>query len=166
MQPSTTPEISVIIPVYNQELYLEQCLDSVLGQTLRDIEVLCIDDGSLDRSAEILKRYAKQDPRLTVIQQENQGAGTARNCGLRLAKGKYLSFLDSDDFFEPDMLLKAYQRAEKEKADFVVFNSDQYLTNEGVFDSCSWIIRQEDIPPYSPFSYRQLTDNIFKTFVG
>ena len=166
MEAVQQPEISVIIPVYNQELYLAQCLDSVLNQTFRKIEVLCIDDGSEDRSPEILGNYAKRDHRLKVFRQENQGAGAARNYGLRLAKGKYLSFLDSDDFFEPDMLLKAYQAAEKDRADFVVYDSDQYRTDRKRFEPCSWAIRKTDIPPYSPFSYRQLTDNIFQSFMG
>ena len=160
------PEISVIIPVYNQELYLSQCLDSVLAQTFQNIEILCIDDGSLDRSPQLLQQYAKQDQRVKVLRQGNKGAGTARNLGLSLAHGKYLSFLDSDDFFEPDMLEKAWKQAEKDQADFVVFNSDQYLTDEKRFAVFPWGLRKPDIPPYTPFTYRQLTDNIFKSFMG
>ena len=166
MQEYGSPKISVIIPVYNQEKYLEQCLDSVLGQSLDDIEVLCIDDGSTDDSINILERYGLKDRRIKILQQENGGAGAARNNGLRHARGKYLSFLDSDDFFDPDMLLKAYEQAEKDNADFVVFESDHYLEDEERFAPCTWAVRENDIPPYNPFSYRQLTDNIFKTFVG
>lgn len=167
MMPQTdVPGISVIIPVYNQELYLEQCLDSVLNQTFVDMEVLCIDDGSSDRSPEILENYAKKDDRLRIFHQKNQGAGAARNHGLRMAKGTYLSFLDSDDFFEPDMLLKAYEQAKRDQADFVVFESDQYQTDQDKFVPCSWAVRKADLPPYTPFTYRQLTDNIFESFVG
>lgn len=166
MADNSLPLVSVIIPVYNQEKYLEQCMDSVLAQSLKEIEVLCVDDGSTDRSKEILKKYAEQDRRVHILCQENAGAGAARNHGLRNAKGKYLSFLDSDDFFEPDMLLKAYEQAEKDRADFVVFESDKYLTDEGKYIASPWTLRKADIPPYTPFSYRQLTDNIFKTMVG
>lgn len=83
-----------------------------------------------------------------------------------MASGKYLSFLDSDDFFEPDMLELAYQKAEEDSADFVVFNSNQYYTDKGKFVEVSWTLREKEIPPYTPFSHRQMTDNIFKVFVG
>ena len=83
-----------------------------------------------------------------------------------MASGKYLSFLDSDDFFEPDMLELAYKKAEKDKADFVVFNSNQYYTDKGKFVEVSWTLREKEIPPYTPFNHRQMTDNIFKVFVG
>ena len=112
-------KVSVIIPVYNVEPYLKQCMDSVVGQTLKDIEIICVDDGSTDGSLDILKEYATEDSRIQIIEQKNAGAGAARNNGMRHATGKYLSFLDSDDFFEPRMLEKAYDLAEKDQADFV-----------------------------------------------
>ena len=111
-------KVSVIIPVYNVEPYLKQCMDSVVGQTLKDIEIICVDDGSTDGSLDILKEYATEDSRIQIIEQKNAGAGAARNNGMRHATGKYLSFLDSDDFFEPRMLEKAYDLAEKDQADF------------------------------------------------
>ncbi len=159
-------KVSVIIPVYNVEKYLRQCLDSVVHQTLKDIEIICVDDGSSDSSVSILEEYKKQDARIQIICQKNAGAGAARNAGLRIAKGDYLSFLDSDDFFEPDMLEEAYQTAETYQADFVVFGSDQFHMDKQDFVSVSWVMRMKDIPPYMPFGYRQLTDNVFKTFVG
>ena len=94
------PIVSVIMPVYNGETYLRQCLDSVVNQTLKEIEIICVDDGSSDRSVEILKEYAAKDERVMVLQQANAGAGAARNNGLSKASGKYLSFLDSDDFLK------------------------------------------------------------------
>lgn len=160
------PKVSVILPVYNAEKYLHKCLDSVVGQTLEDIEIICVDDGSSDSSLQILKEYAEKDSRVKVIAQANGGAGAARNNGLRSATGDYLSFLDSDDFFEPDMLELAYNAAEQYTADFVVFNSDQYHMDKDAFVEVPWVLRKADIPPYMPFSYRQLTDNVFKTFVG
>lgn len=92
------PSVSVIIPVYNIEKFLSACLDSVCSQTLKDIEIICVDDGSTDSSLAILHRYKKQDERVIVLTQQNQGAGAARNYGLSIAKGEYLAFLDSDDF--------------------------------------------------------------------
>ena len=83
-----------------------------------------------------------------------------------MATGKYLSFLDSDDFFEKDMLKLAYDNAEEDKADFVVFNSDQYYTEKDKFVEVAWTLRVKEIPPYTPFNHRQMTDNIFKVFVG
>ena len=99
-----SPKVSVIVPVHNAEKYLEQCLSSILGQTLEDIEVICVNDNSTDGSAEVLERFAVDDGRLRVLQSPGLGAGGARNIGLASAQGEYLSFLDSDDFFEPDML--------------------------------------------------------------
>lgn len=91
-------KVSVIIPVYNVEKYLEECLDSIINQTLKEIEIICIDDGSTDSSLNVLENYKKKDKRIIVLQQQNLGAGAARNKGLDLARGKYLSFLDADDF--------------------------------------------------------------------
>ena len=159
-------KVSVIIPVYNVEKYLNQCLDSIVGQTLRDIEIICVDDGSTDRSSEILKEYQKKDDRIKVIRQENAGAGAARNKGMDNAQGKYLSFLDADDFFESDMLEEAYACAEKDRADYIVFKSGQYNTEEDKYNYPKWVFQEEHLPPYRPFNYRQLTRNIFRVFVG
>lgn len=158
--------VSVIIPVYNAQDYIRKCVGSVMAQTLRDIEIICVDDGSPDNSLEILKELQAQDDRIKVISQPNGGAGAARNNGLRNATGEYLSFLDADDFFEPNMLEEAYNCAQEYRADFVVFNSDQYHMDKDAFVEVPWVMRTKDIPPYMPFSYRQLTDNVFKTFVG
>ena len=160
------PLVSVIIPVYNVEQYLRQCIDSVRAQTLFDIEIICVNDSSTDGSLKILEEYAQKDERIKVVTQPNGGAGAARNRGLSMASGKYLSFLDSDDFFEPEMLELAYQKAEEDKADFVVFNSDQYYTDKKKFINVSWTLREKELPPYTPFNHRQMTDNIFKVFVG
>ena len=95
--------ISVIIPVYNVAAYLPQCLDSVLSQDHRELEVILIDDGSTDDSGAICDRYAQRDNRVKVIHQKNSGAAAAKNAGLRIATGEYLSFVDSDDYLEPDV---------------------------------------------------------------
>lgn len=159
-------KVSVIVPVYNVEKYLIQCLNSISMQTLQDIEIICVDDGSTDSSSHILKEYSRKEHRLRIIHQENAGAGAARNTGLAAAAGKYLSFLDADDFFEPDMLEKAYWAAEADNADFVVFKSDQYYTDKNVFKSVDWVVRENALPPFHPISYQQMTDNVFKVFVG
>ena len=159
-------KVSVIIPVYNVEPYLKQCMDSVVGQTLKDIEIICVDDGSTDGSLDILREYAAEDNRIQIIEQKNAGAGAARNNGMRHATGKYLSFLDSDDFFEPRMLEKAFDLAEKDQADFVAYKSDQYHTEKKQFVSADWVIHENEIPPYHPFNHRQMTGNVFKVFVG
>ena len=123
-----TPKVSVVMPVYNVEPYLRQTLDSVLNQTLKEIELICVDDGSTDSSLDILKEYATKDNRITVMTQKNLYAGVARNAGLSQAKGEYLCFLDSDDFFEPEMLEESYNKAINDGADIVIWRSREYDT--------------------------------------
>lgn len=94
--------LTVIIPAYNAEKYLPQCLDSVIGQTLKDIEVICVDDGSTDGSASVLQAYAQKDSRISVLTQGNSGQSAARNRALEKAKGAYVQFLDADDWLDPD----------------------------------------------------------------
>lgn len=120
------PKVSVIIPVYNAEKYLRQCLDSVVNQTLRDIEIICVDDGSPDSSLSLLQKYASGDNRIKILQQENSGAGIARNKGLAMASGKYILFLDSDDFFELDLCENLFYQAEKTEADIILYDADCY----------------------------------------
>jgi len=115
------PKVSVIVPVYNVDRYLPQCLDSVVAQTLNDIEIICINDGSKDASLSILKEYADKDSRFKIIDKKNAGVSAARNDGIATATGKYIAFLDGDDFWESYCLEKACAAAEKEKADVVVF---------------------------------------------
>lgn len=115
-------KVSVIIPVYNVEKYLGECLDSVLGQTLNDIEVICVDDGSTDGSKKILQEYAEKDKRIRVISQQNKGAGAARNYGFTLAKGEYVYFMDSDDYCDAKLLEKTVHAAEETGADITAFH--------------------------------------------
>ena len=159
-------KVSVIIPVFNVEKYLDKCLESLVNQTLKEIEIICVDDGSTDNSMQILKKYESEYSNVIVVSQENAGAGAARNNGLRIAKGEYLSFLDSDDFFEVNMLEEAYEKAVADKADMVVFKSDQYYEDSDEFKQVTWTLRYKKIPPYMPFAHRQMTDNVFKVFVG
>ena len=100
------PLVSVIVPVYNMSKYLRQCLDSVLSQTLKEIEIICVDDGSTDDSLEILSEIAVKDSRVRVLQQENKGSGAARNYGISEARGEYIAFMDSDDWYPSDDVLE------------------------------------------------------------
>lgn len=159
-------DVSVIIPVYNTEENIEQCVRSVMAQTLRNIEIICVDDGSTDGSQAILERLAAQDPRITLIRQENAGAGAARNNGLARAKGQYLSFLDADDFFEPDMLEAAYDKASEDRAQIVVFGADFYDNQSDSFRPCDYSLREDLMPAHRPFAGTDVKRDLFKTVVG
>lgn len=128
-------KVSVIIPVYNTEKYVEKCINSVLNQTLKEIEVIIINDGSTDNSLEIINKFSV-DERIKIISRENKGASKTRNEGLNLSKGKYLYYLDSDDYLEGnDALESLYKKCEDENLDIVIFdyykvegNSKKYIT--------------------------------------
>lgn len=119
-------KISVIIPVYNSVPWLRRCLESVICQTLKEIQVICIDDGSTDESPRILAEYEQKDNRIFVITQKNEGPSSARNRGLEMAEGKYIYFLDSDDWIEHFCLEKAYTMAEANALD-IVYLMDKYF---------------------------------------
>lgn len=123
-------KVSVIVPVYNAEKYLAQCLDSILVQTLREIEVICVDDGSTDSSGEILDQYAKQDKRVKVLHRENRGYGAAMNAGLDVSAGEYVGIVESDDCILPEMYRTLYEAAGVEKLDVV--KSDAFLWYENI----------------------------------
>lgn len=161
-----SPKVSVIITVYNAERYLRKCLDSIVNQTLKDIEIICVDDQSSDKSLSILEEYAKKDNRIRVLTQDNAGAGAARNLGIRCAKGEYLSILDSDDFFELNMLEKAYLQAKTDNSDMVVFSCDFYDDTERAFSPCDYSIRQSLLPEARPFSALDVKKDVFRLFIG
>lgn len=114
-------KVSVIIPVYNVEEYLVKCLESVVNQTLQDIEIICVNDGSTDNSYEILKQYAKLDKRIILVDKENEGASAARNTGMQYSRSEYILFLDSDDRLQPETCEVVYNTAITDKSDLVVF---------------------------------------------
>ncbi len=120
------PLISLIIPVYNVQDYLYKALNSVVCQTLKNIEVIIVNDGSTDNSLEIIEQFAKQNPHFKIINQKNAGLSAARNAGLKISKGDYIAFMDSDDFIEPDFLECLYNAAVKNKADIVYCNFNFY----------------------------------------
>ncbi len=111
--------ISIIIPVYNVDKYIEQCLDSIISQSYQKLEIILIDDGSTDQSGVICDKYARLDSRIKVIHQKNGGAASAKNVGLRIATGEYLAFVDSDDYLEQDVYQYMVSMLEKEKADVI-----------------------------------------------
>ena len=115
-------KVSVIVPVYNTEKYLDECINSIRNQTLKEIEIICIDDGSPDKCGEILDNYAKEDKRIRVIHQKNAGASEARNKGIEVATGEYLKFVDSDDTIEKDACKISYNRAKEQDADILLYN--------------------------------------------
>lgn len=162
---SEIPSVSVIIPVYNTALYLRQCMDSVINQTLTDIEIICVNDGSTDASLEILREYAKADPRISIYTQPHSNAGTARNLGLRYATGEYLSFLDSDDFFEKNMLELAYKSAKRQNAEICVYRCNIYNEDINTFLPRQDSIQEENLPDNRPFAGTEVR-NLFGTFVG
>lgn len=113
-------EISIIVPVYKVEKYLEKCVDSILAQTFTDFELILVDDGSPDRSGAMCDEYAQKDSRVRVIHKENGGLSSARNAGIDVAKGRYFGFVDSDDYIAADMYELLYQNAKKEQADMSI----------------------------------------------
>ncbi|MBR5157269.1 MAG: glycosyltransferase [Clostridia bacterium] len=114
------PKVSIIVPVYNAENYLLRCINSLKNQSLAEIEIILVDDSSTDSSLEICNRAAEEDCRIKVIHKVNEGAGKARNAGLETATGKYIGFVDSDDFVEDDMYETLYEKAEKYGSDLVM----------------------------------------------
>lgn len=128
----THPKISIIIPVYNTEKYLSNCLDSVVNQTFSDIEIICVDDGSTDGSFAILKEYAKKDNRVTVLKQKNKRQGAARNAGLKIAKAPYIFFVDSDDSVDLDACRLLYDAMITQKCDIVINNMSTQTNDENL----------------------------------
>lgn len=135
-------KVSVIIPVYNVESYLDECLDSVCKQTLTNIEILCINDGSTDNSLHILQKFAEQDNRIIIINQENQGASHARNVGIQHAKGEYIYFLDSDDYLAHEALETLVNTMDTRDLEILLFNAN-VISEEGVEEK--WLRKEEKI---------------------
>ncbi len=125
------PEISVVVPVYNVRDYLRKNIESILAQTFTDYELILVNDGSKDDSLSILREYEQKDARITVIDKPNGGLSDARNAGMAIASGKYIQFIDSDDFVEPQLLEKCWKKLEETGADMVIFDIYQYFLATG-----------------------------------
>ena len=158
------PKVSIAIPVYNSSLFLPQCLDSILNQTYQDIEVLCVNDGSTDNSLDILNEYAAKDGRIKVFTKENEGKGaaSARNLGLANAVGEYVQFLDSDDFFEPDMVEELVRKADDTNADVIIYSADRFDNALQKVIKPYVSIELWHVPPKDPFSYKDCPEHIFQ----
>ena len=145
-------EISVIIPTYNVEKYIDQCLDSLQSQTFDNFEVLCVDDGSDDQTRERIREYGKADSRIRLIEMPHCGlAGVMRNEGIRQAKGDYCLFLDGDDFFEPEMLEHSLRKAREDDADICMFDARMYYEATKTYKKSDVILKTEYIPEQIPF---------------
>lgn len=127
-------KVSVVMPIYNAYDYLRPAIDSVLAQTLTDIELICVDDGSTDNSLSILKEYQQQDERVRIISENNAGPSLARNKGLQRARGKYIIFLDADDFYDYNLLESLYNLAEEESLDIAICKFDIYNNRKAKFE--------------------------------
>ncbi len=160
------PKVSVIIPVYNVEKYLRECLDSVINQTLKDIEIICVDDGSTDSCPAILDEYAYKDNRIKVIHQENGGLGHARNVGLKYITADYVFFLDSDDFIDVTTLEKMYNKSTSLNLDICVCGGKNYDTQTGEYRVMDYSINKKYLPDKDVFSSVEVKDSIFHLFVG
>lgn len=129
------PKVSVIVPVYNTERYLRECLDSIKNQTLTDIEIICVDDGSTDNCGKILDEYAANDSRFIVIHQENKGGAAARNAGMMIATGEYIAFVDSDDTIDENAYSVSYENIKEVDADILIFGEDKCNLRDKFFKS-------------------------------
>lgn len=145
MSMSGTPKFSVVVPMYNVEAFLPECVESIRNQTLEDIEIILVDDGSPDRCGDMADEYARQDARIKVVHRANGGLGPARNSGMEVATGEYIGFVDSDDWVEPDMYERLYNAAAFEHAD-IVFTGLKTVTHG-----------KTDIVLEHPFAGRTLT---------
>ena len=162
------PVVSVIVPVYNAAAFLRQTLDCICGQTLKEIEIILVDDGSTDETPAILQEYAARDSRIILLQQEHEYAGAARNKGMAIARGKYYSFLDADDLFEPTMLEKMVARAEEVGADVVVCRCDIFY-KEGEYTPLNWQIQDRYLTDLNRKKFslkKEYPQAVFKSFVG
>ena len=161
----TETKVSVIIPVYNSEANLVQCLESICSQTLREIEIICVDDGSTDSSSEILKKFRENDSRIQILHQKNLYAGVARNHGKAHAEGEYLAFWDSDDFFDPTALEKMYRKCKEDNADICVCGAYQYYEQEDLSSPSSSYLRMKWVPDEIPFN-RESNPDYIMNFTG
>ena len=130
------PKVSIILPIFNVAPYLDEAFQSILSQSLTDIEVIAVNDGSTDNSLEVIERYAAQDKRIVAFSQENRGQSAARNLALRHATGKYIYMMDSDDVLSsPDALRVCYEYAEKNEADFIFFDGKSFSEKDALRSS-------------------------------
>lgn len=164
-KPDLNPDytcVSVIIPMYNAQKYLRECLDRLLRQTLTAIEIICVNDGSTDKTPDILEEYAGKDNRIVIVNQENQGAGAARNNGMTAASGEYYLFLDADDIFNERLCELAYYKAKYDMADIVLFEAFRYNVQTQEKEEMNWVLRENMLPKRLPFSAKNTEGKIYQ----
>lgn len=154
-------KVSVIMPVYNAEKYLADSLGTVVEQTLREIEIICVDDGSTDDSRKVIAEYMEKDDRITLLQQKNQYAGIARNTGLKKCSGEYVVFWDADDRFALDALEKLYNKAKQDDADISICDMRKWDSEANRYVLPPKNLNKEYIPEHSPFSVKDIPQYIF-----
>ena len=166
-------KVSVIVPVYNAEKYLKKCLQSLVEQTLSDIEIICINDGSTDNSLSIIEQFAKSDSRIKIITTQNRGQSQARNKGLEIAKGEYTGFLDSDDYADTTMFEKLYTAAKQNDSDvvmcgvYILNEKTGAITSNDPYFGLKIFEEQKDTGVFfnGVFSYEQCRDFLFRISV-
>ncbi len=156
------PRVSVIIPIFNAEPFLAECLQSVVSQTFRDLEIICVNDGSTDGSSEILRQFAARDERIRVIDGENGGCSAARNSGFSVAAGAYVLFLDADDYFEPTMIEEVYSRCIEHDADICIFRFRVFHPDTGMLEDSDWSLQMELVPECIPFAPNEMAGHLFR----
>ncbi len=163
MNGSEEIKLTVIMPIFNAYDYLRPAMDSVLAQTMRDIEIICVDDGSTDSSLDLIKEYQKQDGRIRILTENNAGQSIARNKGFARARGEYVIFLDADDFFEPDLLEKLYTVAVSDQLDIAVGAYDVYNSRTARFEPMIRSEHSEILADGEVFSKNEYPDYIFSS---
>ena len=154
-------KVSVIMPVYNARDFIANAIDSVLSQTLKEIELICVDDGSTDGSLDILREYQANDDRIRIVTETNAGPAIARNNGIRRARGEYLAFLDADDFFENTLLEELYNAAEADNLDIAIADYDVYNSRKATFEKPIYPEHVEIFKSGEVISKSKFPDEIF-----
>ncbi len=164
MKMDSNIKVSVVVPVYNVEKYLKQCLDSLVNQTLEDIQIICVNDGSTDSSLNILEEYGKDDSRIQIVSQKNKGLSGARNAGMKHIKGQYTFFIDSDDWIELDTLEQLYNESKTLDLDVLIYQVLNYHEDSGEFEETQYgcIEAVSESFDSKVFTYKDVLDVLFK----
>lgn len=166
MNTNTDVKVSVVVPIYNASDYLCPAMDSILDQTLSEIEIICVDDGSTDRSLEIIKQYQEKDGRIRIVTETNAGPALARNNGMRRARGEYVAFFDADDFAEPTFLESLYNLAKKDDLDIAISKYDIYNSRRARFERIADADHSDIFMPGTVTSKNEHPDCILASTVG
>lgn len=153
------PKVSIVVPIYNVEAYLSRCLDSLLAQTMKDMEIIAVNDGSTDGCGAILEQYAGKDGRLIVVNQTNSGVSAARNAGIRLAQGEYIGFVDPDDWVEAEMYNEMYRHAREDQADIVMCS---YVREFGTHAK----EKRFGLPDKTRYRHDEVQDKMLRRLIG